>query len=111
MRFCLPFPVLLLALLAMERWAWARQGEGSPQSVEQRDALSLYEAGVRRYNLADYDQAIDLFKRAYLLSEAPELLFNVAQAYRLKGDGFCALALRFYRNYLRLDPKTAKRAS
>jgi len=52
-----------------------------------------------------------LFKQAYLASEAPELLFNIAQAYRLKGAGNCRLALQFYENYLRADPKTRKKKS
>jgi len=89
------------------------QGQGDPSSrdARRRTALALYAEGVKRYHLAEYDQAIELFRRAYLLSEAPELLFNIGQAYRLKGAGHCATALTFYQSYLRVAPTTPKRAS
>ena len=66
-------------------------------------AEALYREGKRYYDVADYDHAIDVWKRAYLISSAPMLLFNIGQAYRLEGD--CVSALRFYANFERDDPK------
>ena len=71
------------------------------QEAKQR-ALMLFEAGRTHYNLAEYDQAVANFKAAYELTAAPVLLFNIAQAYRLKGD--CPRALEAYRHFLRLAP-------
>jgi tetratricopeptide (TPR) repeat protein len=84
--------------------------EGAPSGDDEKDrrAKDLYEQGNTHYDLAEYDQAIDLFKQAYALSHRPTLLYNIAQAYRLKGD--CEQALQVYRNYLRVDPGSPFRA-
>ena len=72
-----------------------------------REARALYERGVRHFHLAEYDAAIEAFKAAYRTAEAPGFLYNIALAYRMKGD--CAQALHFYRTYLRLEPAAANR--
>jgi tetratricopeptide (TPR) repeat protein len=87
------------------------RAHADPPAQENERAVAFYESGVKHYNLAEYTEAIEDFKQAYLLNSAPELLFNIAQAYRLKGPGNCRLATQFYRNYLRADPKSRKRAS
>ncbi|HEY4243730.1 MAG TPA: hypothetical protein VGM88_28150 [Kofleriaceae bacterium] len=63
------------------------------------DAKQLYADGKKHFDIAEYPQAIDAWKKAYVLSSAPMLLFNIGQAYRLSGE--CADALRFYANYQR----------
>jgi tetratricopeptide (TPR) repeat protein len=65
-------------------------------------AREHYERGLAKYNLAEFDAAIVEFKQSYELSKAPRLLFNIAQAYRLKKD--YESALYFYSTYLRADP-------
>jgi tetratricopeptide (TPR) repeat protein len=75
------------------------------------DVEALYTEGVRQYNVGEYDAAIDAFKRAYLISNAPSLLYNIAQAYRKKGPPGCEPALEFYRSYLRERPAAPDRAS
>jgi outer membrane biosynthesis protein TonB len=60
-------------------------------------AKQLYDEGFRHFNVAEYPQAIDSWKQAYLISKKPLLLFNIAQAYRLSGD--CKQAMTFYDNY------------
>ncbi|HEX9101248.1 MAG TPA: tetratricopeptide repeat protein [Polyangia bacterium] len=65
-------------------------------------ARDHYERGLAKYNLAEFDAAIVEFKQSYELSKAPRLLFNIAQAYRLKKD--YESALYFYNTYLRADP-------
>jgi len=76
-------------------------------TVEAR-ARALYDEGDRLYNLAEYEQAIERFKEAYKLLPEPLFLYNIAQAYRQKGD--CASARTFYRNYLRAAPEAENRA-
>ena len=76
-------------------------------SQAEGDAKQLTEQGLAHYNVGEYDKAIDEFKRAYLISKTPSLLFNIAQAQRLKGD--CKEALQSYTAYLRADP-SANRA-
>ena len=66
------------------------------------DAKHLYDEGLRHYNLAEYPQAIEAWKQAYLLSKKPLLLFNIGQAFRLAGD--CTQAITFYDSYTREEP-------
>ena len=76
--------------------------------AKKADARSLYEEGLKHYNLGEYDAAIDAFKKAYAISSAPGLLFNIAQSYRLKKD--YEQASNFYLTYLRLKPDAPNRA-
>ncbi|MBN9159675.1 MAG: hypothetical protein BGO98_33430 [Myxococcales bacterium 68-20] len=62
------------------------------------DAKALYREGARHYDVGEYDQAVDYFQRAYLITGAPMLLLNIGQAHRLSGA--CALAAAAYRRYL-----------
>ena len=65
-------------------------------------AKQLYDEGLRHYQVAEYTQAIDAWKEAYLISKKPLLLFNIGQAYRLSGD--CTQAITFYDNYTEAEP-------
>jgi tetratricopeptide (TPR) repeat protein len=94
---------LILAALAGVRPAAAQD---PPDDVE-----ALYAEGVRQYNVGEYDAAIGAFKRAYMISNAPSLLYNIAQAYRKKGPSGCESALEFYRSYLRERPAAPDRAT
>jgi tetratricopeptide (TPR) repeat protein len=72
-------------------------------------AKRLFEVGQAHYDLGEYDEAIGAFREAYEISSAPALLYNIAQAHRLKGD--CPRALQVYRHFVRLDPSSPHRAS
>jgi tetratricopeptide (TPR) repeat protein len=61
-------------------------------------ARALYESGLRHYRAGEYDQAIENLKDSYQVVPAPGLLYDLAQAYRLKGD--CREAQRLYRQFL-----------
>jgi len=65
-------------------------------------AKTLYEEGLRHFNVAEYTDAITAWKESYLLVHKPLVLFNIGQAYRLAGD--CTHALTFYDNYTREEP-------
>src|SRR5262249_22773412 len=105
---CLIMSTVLFLMTAERALA---QDQGSLVHEKEERALGLFEQGLRHYKLGEYDAAINFFKQAYLLTDAPELLYNIAQSYRLKGAGHCGLALKFYKNYLQSEPETAKRAS
>jgi tetratricopeptide (TPR) repeat protein len=83
-------------------------GVGAPRlSAAQGDlreqARRLVTEGQAAQDGGRYDEAIALYERAYALVPHPELLYNLAQAHRLKGDLDPALA--HYRRYLAIDPK------
>jgi tetratricopeptide (TPR) repeat protein len=84
----------------------AAAASGSPGSEE--EAKRHFELGQRRFNMGEFDGAIDEFKLAYEISPVPGLLFNMAQAYRAKKDH--EKALYFYQTYLREDPQASERA-
>lgn len=69
---------------------------------DKKKAKALYDEGLKRYNLAEYPEAIKAWKEAYFLSKRPLLLFNIGQAYRLSGD--CKQANIFYDSYQREEP-------
>jgi tetratricopeptide (TPR) repeat protein len=71
-------------------------------------ARQLSDAGLAAFNQGRYSDAVAAFDAAYALSKAPLLLYNSAQAHRLKGD--CAEALALYRRYLDADAQTTTRA-
>jgi hypothetical protein len=72
-------------------------------TVEGRvEAQRLYEAGLESFNGRDYEAALTRFSEAYRLSPAPLLIYNMAQAQRLRGE--CAAALLLYRDFLGTAP-------
>lgn len=64
--------------------------------------------GKQAYAEGDYETAAARFDDAYLLSDDPAYLFNLAQAQRL--DGECRAAHRSYREYLDRVPDAPNRA-
>ena len=77
----------------------ASSGFAQTPAEKEKEAKDHYEQGIVQYNLTNYQEAIDHFKKAYELTKAPALLFNIAQAYRLKKD--YSIAKTFYQNYVR----------
>jgi tetratricopeptide (TPR) repeat protein len=95
--------VLLLALVL----TGAARGAPKEGIAVSPEARALYERGLAHYHVGDFPQAIDEFKRAYELSKAPRLLFDLAQAQRLNKD--YEPALYSYTTYLRLVPDAPNR--
>lgn len=71
------------------------RGDEPPPAVEEQ-ANRLYEEGRKQFNLGRYEQAADLWIRAYELNGDPNFLYNVGQAYR-QLDRY-EEAIRFYRS-------------
>lgn len=78
----------------------------SPEALERARALS--DRGRDFHQRGQYDRAVDSYQEAYVLAPSPGLLFNLGQAYRLKGD--CTNATLMYRAYLRSNPGAQPRA-
>jgi tetratricopeptide (TPR) repeat protein len=74
---------------------------GSPEAT--RQAQNHYKQGKAFLDQQLYDDAIVELEKAYSLAPIPELLFNMAQAYRLKGDADKALDL--YRRFVDAAPE------
>jgi tetratricopeptide (TPR) repeat protein len=82
--------------------ASAARGE-DPDKARER-----YAVGLRAFDLGKYDEAISEFEDAYRYKDAPGLLYNIAQAYRLSNRP--EEALRYYRTYLERKPDAPNRA-
>lgn len=96
----------LSCLLATLVLVLAGPARGESTATEQ--AKQHYETGSKQYDLGHWDDAIQEYEKAYELRPDPNFLYNLAQAYRRKGDARRALDL--YRNYLVKTPKTPLRA-
>jgi tetratricopeptide (TPR) repeat protein len=99
--------IILHASTSAAREGSSASGASASGLDGETDARKAYEKGQNHYELGEYSAAVTLFRRAYELSSAPGLLFNIAQAYRLSGD--CAKALDEYRHFVRLDPQSSRR--
>lgn len=73
----------------------------SADTIPER-AKKLAAEGRAAHEAGDYDRAIAAFTEANALAPSPPLLFNLAQAYRLKGN--CDDASVMYRRYLATNP-------
>jgi tetratricopeptide (TPR) repeat protein len=71
--------------------------------AQRAEAERLFVQAQEHLARGEHDQAVELFERSFLLSREPLLVYDIAQAYRLKGD--CASALDHYRRYLRLTER------
>ncbi len=92
-----------LSFAAMLTSAPARADEDATEQARQH-----YAKGKQAFDLGKWDDAIAEFEDAYRLRSDPTFLFNMAQAYRRKGD--LQRALDLYKNYLIENPTTPKRA-
>jgi len=100
----------LLGLCLMTAIGGARLAEGAPavESPDAAQARALYEKGMARFHLEEYDAAIELWEAGFRIRPVPELLYNIAQAHRLAKRPDKALG--FYQKFLRLNPKASNRA-
>lgn len=91
-----------LALLASLAWG------GPADAGASRLAQQHVEQGERFYRLSDYPAALRQYEAAYRLDPRPALLFNVARCHEVMAN--LALAIRYYRRYLRGTPDARDRA-
>lgn len=79
--------------------------------AQNKSADDYYKEGETAYNLADFDKAIESFKKGYELepdeSKKAAYLYNVGQSYRQKKD--CANARFFYKRYLAIKDNDTKK--
>jgi tetratricopeptide (TPR) repeat protein len=74
------------------------------------DAAQLYHDGQTAYDQARYDDAIAEWQQSYELSLAPALLYNIAQALRLRSrPGDCGAARARYREFVALVEPSPQR--
>src|SRR5688572_14691916 len=69
---------LLIGGLVAPRLAWAED----PEAAAHRSFREQYERARNAYKTQDYAAAIPALQAAFAIQPQPQLLFNIAQAYR-----------------------------
>jgi tetratricopeptide (TPR) repeat protein len=107
-----PIHSLIASSLALSLTALPPIVRASPPSLvnlvgegEDGEAKAAYRAGSDAYALGNYEEAVQQFERAFQLSQAPALLFNLGQAYTRWYDisndvEHLKKARRLYENYV-----------
>jgi tetratricopeptide (TPR) repeat protein len=104
LAYFFPALALLLALLTgSQARAQQRSGATSLEEVARRH----HDRGTSLYNLGQFEEAINEYRRGYEQKADPVFLYNIAQAYRQLGAP--DKALFFYRRYLSTAPEAANR--
>jgi tetratricopeptide (TPR) repeat protein len=107
-RFVVLGLAIALAAPSLPARAQGRKPAGKTADRQRvRQARHAFEAGKKAYTAGDFDKAIELWKEAYELKDDPIFLYNIAQAYRQKGDS--AKAVFYYKGYLRELPDAKNR--
>jgi hypothetical protein len=101
-RPCLGVVVLCFALASAGQ---ARGGD--PPRDPKQEAKARFVSGQSHYNLNEFTQAQQEFKEGYRLFPDPVFLFNLGQCERQLGHP--EEAIRFYRSFLREQPKAPNR--
>jgi Tetratricopeptide repeat len=78
-------------------------GTAAHADTLKEQARKAVAAGLEAQNAGRYDEAIAYYRTAYDAVPHHEILFNLAQAHRLKGDVSAALGL--YQRYLVVEPR------
>jgi len=102
-----------IVLAAVVAGALAGRAQAAPD--DKAAAKAAFIEGDRSFQLGKFDAAIDAYERAFGLDPQPAFLFNIALAHRRQYeiDGkldHLARARELYRNYLRLEPQSSRRA-
>ncbi|MGB5694325.1 MAG: hypothetical protein WBM46_01615 [Polyangiales bacterium] len=104
MRFLL---IAALSLSTMTFGAGVRAQDAEQDHGPIAEAKEAFASGTRAYADGDFETALASFKRAYELTESPDLLYNIATVSdRMRRD---EEALKAYEGYLEARPQSADR--
>src|SRR5690349_13878725 len=84
-----------VGLMLAAEVAWAQ--------TPQQEAKRHFQQGKAYQDNGAYEDAVREYEAAYKLAPLPDLLFNIGQAYRLKGDR--RKAIEAYQKYLAAAPE------
>lgn len=98
---------LLLGLIAAV-FGFVMLTSSSAQAQNKKKAKEFWTKATAKYNIGEFQEAVDLYKKAYEEWPDAAFLFNIAQSYRQLDD--CKNSLFFYNRYLLVKPNAANRA-
>jgi len=79
------------------------RADGAPTEAGRAEGRRLFEDGRRRYDLHEFDTALAEFKRAYVVTDEPALLHDIALCLQQLGRN--VEAADFFRTFLRRSPQ------
>jgi tetratricopeptide (TPR) repeat protein len=94
---------LLVALVAALLAGAPTLARGAGDDAAQAKAKARIKKARQYYEAQKFDQAIAEYSAAYKLVAAPDILFNIATIFEVKGDN--KRALQFYLKYLEVEPE------
>ena len=100
--------VASFALAALLIGAGLPAGLARAADTSKEEAKQHFLKGQQLFDMTRWDEAAAEFEQAYALKSDPTFIYNMAQAFRRKGDAKRALEL--YKNFLIKAPGTPKRA-
>jgi tetratricopeptide (TPR) repeat protein len=100
-------PLRLAACLALLAATVAFAPPAAAQTALEQ-AKGLTGRATIEYNVGHFEQALDLYSRAYQALPTPALLFDIGQCHRMLGNG--ERAIFFFQGYLRDKPDAPNRA-
>ena len=98
-------PLRLAACLALLAATVAFAPPAAAQTALEQ-AKGLTGRATIEYNVGHFEQALDLYSRAYQALPTPALLFDIGQCHRMLGNG--ERAIFFFQGYLRDKPDAPK---
>ena len=94
--------MLRLAALALVLVLLPAAAQAAPSPQAMKEAKAHFAQGKAYQDAGAWDDAIKEYEAAYKLAPLPQLLFNVGQCYRLKGDK--PKALEAYQRFIDVAP-------
>ena len=98
----------LVLVLVSAAWSAHAAPDDAATLKRKADAKLHYDTALRKYDIGKFDEAAQEFQAAYELIGDPKILYNVGQAYRFANNP--ERALFFYRNFLRREENSPRRA-
>ncbi|WP_428262144.1 tetratricopeptide repeat protein [Haliangium sp.] len=83
----------------------ASPAQAQDENGDKAKAREFHRKGRMAYDVGNFDEAIEYFKKAYELAPHEAYLYNIAQIYRQNGD--CRNALFFYKRYVAVGGEEA----
>ena len=96
--------LFLSCLLIGSAQAAPKKSAQKSKEEAREKASELFSKSKAYYNIHEYQQALNGFKEAYILSQEPVLLLNMGQCYRYLGQYQDAIVS--YQTFLQEDPTT-----
>jgi tetratricopeptide (TPR) repeat protein len=87
---------LLVCALVLSMAAPAVWVAGAAHAQESFD--DLVARGLKAYSDGQYDEAVEIFMKARVMDDQPDLLYNIARCYHKKGD--CIAAQEHYKRFV-----------